>query len=165
MTFKLKNGNTVELVPDQEPPNPRTEWDNVTKIWCFHRRYILGDKHGLRADQFSGFGEFEQYIRDTECPAIIKPLYMYDHSGLTISTSHFHCPWDSGQIGFVFVTQAAVREEGLNPDTLDEMLESEVKTYDQYLRGDVWIAREVETGDSVSGIFDPDEDDVRGMFE
>jgi len=78
--IKLKNGNTVELVPDQEPPNPRTEWDNVTKIWCFHRRYILGDKHGLRADQFSGFGEFEQYIRDTEGPAIIKPLYMYDHS-------------------------------------------------------------------------------------
>jgi hypothetical protein len=35
--------------------------------------------------------------------AIILPLFLYDHSGITISTYSFADPWDSGQVGFIRV--------------------------------------------------------------
>jgi hypothetical protein len=77
--------------------------------------------------------------------AIIKPLYMYEHSGITISTSPFSCRWDSGQIGWVFITKETAKEEyGDNltdkelAEKLNDILEAEVKTYDQYLTGDVY---------------------------
>ena len=46
-----------------------------------------------------------------------EKLYMYEHSGITISTSKFNCQWDSGQIGFVYVEKKTIREnrEGTTP--------------------------------------------------
>ena len=88
---------------------------------------------------------------------IILPLYLYDHSGLSISTGSFSCPWDSGQVGFIYVSRALAAEEyGAKTfpelrykddevhefQSLDELAEyyltGEVETYDQYLRGDVY---------------------------
>jgi hypothetical protein len=33
---------------------------------------------------------------------VILPLYLYDHGGITISCSPFSCPWDSGQVGWIY---------------------------------------------------------------
>jgi len=41
----------------------------------------------------------------------IQSLYLYDHSGITMSTSPFSCPWDSGQVGFAYVDRATVERE------------------------------------------------------
>ena len=30
---------------------------------------------------------------------LMLPLYLYDHSGITMNTTGFSCPWDSGQVG------------------------------------------------------------------
>lgn len=35
---------------------------------------------------------------------LMLPLHLYDHSGITMNTTGFHCPWDSGQVGFIYVT-------------------------------------------------------------
>jgi len=38
-----------------------------------------------------------------ECPEIVLlPLYLLDHSGLSISTSDFCDPWDSAQVGWIY---------------------------------------------------------------
>ena len=67
------------------------------------------------------------------------PLYLYDHSGLSISTGEFSCPWDSGQIGWIYATKGSIAKMwGDTPPTsevLREALESEVKAYDLFLRG------------------------------
>jgi hypothetical protein len=39
-----------------------------------------------------------------ERTVVVLPLYLYDHSGLTISTSPFSCRWDSGQVGYIHTT-------------------------------------------------------------
>lgn len=74
-------------------------------------------------------------------------LNLYDHSGITMSTSPFSCPWDSGQVGVIYCTYERIRQEyDLNPGEIPgetikrviEILEQEVKTYDQYLRGKVY---------------------------
>ena len=30
--------------------------------------------------------------------AIVQPLYLYDHGGITMNTTGFSCSWDSGQV-------------------------------------------------------------------
>lgn len=76
---------------------------------------------------------------------IILPLYLYDHSGLTMSTAPFGCRWDSGQVGWIFVTHDRAKREMLVDELTDEViaqveeiLRGEVEVYDQYLRGDVY---------------------------
>jgi len=36
----------VEIVIDDEPPNPR-DWDNLGTMACWHKSYSLGDKHSF----------------------------------------------------------------------------------------------------------------------
>ena len=74
---------------------------------------------------------------------IMLPLYLYDHSGITMNTGGFSCPWDSGQVGYIYVTMEDARKEWSGTD--EEIrakaltcLEAEVKVYDQYLTGDVY---------------------------
>ena len=67
--------------------------------------------------------------------AYVLPLYLYDHSGITMNTGGFSCPWDSGQVGFIYAMKDYADSE--TPDPV-KYLEGEVKTYDQYLTGDVY---------------------------
>jgi hypothetical protein len=71
---------------------------------------------------------------------LVLPLYIYDHSGITISTRSFSCPWDSGQIGWIYVShEDIIKEYGfLDIDRATKYLEGEVETFDQYLQGDVY---------------------------
>ena len=82
--------------------------------------------------------EFDKYF-------ISLPVYMYEHSGITISTGGFSCSWDSGQLGFIYVSKADIRKEyGWKNITkkriaqIAKYLDGEIKVYDQYLVGDVW---------------------------
>ena len=71
---------------------------------------------------------------------VIMPLYLYDHSGITISCSPFSCPWDSGQVGWIYADYDMVKKEygEVTPETIERarsLLESEVKEYDYYITG------------------------------
>jgi len=143
-TYNLTNGKTLEVTQDEYPYNPRHD-DNLSTMICFHGRYSLGDKHTYKHQDYSGWAEMEKAIIKNEKPAIILPLYLYDHSGITISTTPFSCKWDSGQIGFVFISKDKVKNEyGVKRVTKKEIekvtkvLLAELETYDLYLRGEVY---------------------------
>lgn len=80
------------------------------------------------------------------CSDIVsQPLYLYDHSGITISTGAFSCPWDSGQVGFAFVTFDTIRKEQSCKAVIEKhkawaarMIDCETETYDNYLTGNVY---------------------------
>jgi hypothetical protein len=72
---------------------------------------------------------------------VILPLYLYDHSGITMNTSGFSCPWDSGQVGFIYVSNQKAKEEYKTDDWRDraiKCLRNEVETYDDYLTGNIY---------------------------
>jgi len=76
---------------------------------------------------------------------IILPLYLYDHSGITIRTSPFSCPWDSGQVGWVYCTKKDIRDNFITKRVSKQQLEhakkilmSEVSEYDDYLCGNIY---------------------------
>lgn len=74
---------------------------------------------------------------------VVLPLYLYDHSSLTMNTSGFSCPWDSGQVGWIYANKETIIKEfgGKNLTAekralVETLLRSEVETYNYYLRGD-----------------------------
>lgn len=74
---------------------------------------------------------------------VILPLYLYDHSGITMSCSPFSCPWDSGQAGYIYVSMDRARKEWTGTDeeirqSAENCLRCEVETYDHYLTGEVY---------------------------
>ena len=123
------------LAQEDDPPDPR-EWDNLGMMVCFHRRYNLGDKI------FKTPEAFEEYRNDPTNKANIVeilPLYLYDHSGLSMSTGDFNDRWDSGQVGWIYTTKYQLDKSGTNPADAKRILQGEVENYDQYLRGDCYI--------------------------
>ena len=135
-------GYRLFIRQDENAESPR-EWDNLGTMYCKHGRYNLGD-------------EDAQPVKLEPKDYIWLPLYLYDHSGITMSTTPFSCPWDSGQVGYIYVSKAKVREEyscrriseSIRKRVLS-VLRAEVKTYDQYLTGDVYgyiLYRDEEDG-------------------
>jgi hypothetical protein len=139
----------LKIEQDTDPMNPRTDWDNLGTMVCFHKRYDLGDKTDYRSKDYDSWDELKEGIITNEGEVIILPLYLYDHSGITISTSSFDCRWDSGQVGFIFVSKYKVKKEGIDETKVEEYLKGEVETYDQHLRGEVYCYKvyEIETCD------------------
>jgi hypothetical protein len=143
---KEKNGFRLSIVQDLNPMNPREEFDHIAKFFFFHRRYNLGDKDNpyKEADIEGIEGLRDMIVRDFD-PAICKKVYMYDHSGITINTTGFSCPWDSGVIGIAFITKEDLRKNyGKKRITkallakAEKLLDGEIKEYDQYLRCDIY---------------------------
>lgn len=152
-TFEVA-GLTVRIRPDEDAPNPRTEFDHVGTMVCWHDRYELGDQQpDCAASEFwlclmqeREWDDHRKVVPD-DLPGhhverylhkhfYFLPLYLYDHSGLTMSTDSYSCPWDSGQVGWIYMSKDKAAKERL-PDPL-ACLRMEVAEYDQYLQGDVW---------------------------
>lgn len=70
---------------------------------------------------------------------VILPCYIYEHSGLSISCSSYKDPWDSGNAGYIYTTRERCKELGVDFNKAKEILIDEVKIYDQYLQGEVYI--------------------------
>lgn len=154
-------GYTIEIVPDTDPLNPRKEFSNLGTMLCFHKRYNLGDEKSIRHEDFASWDEMESHIYAELDAAIVLPIYMYDHSGITISTSPFSCRWDSGQIGFIYVSKETVRKEyGCKRISkrikaiANAVLLGEVETYDQYLTGSVYGWEVSKTDDEDKEVLD-----------
>ena len=166
--FKMKDKEsveyTLEIFTDDDPWNPR-EWDNLCTMICWHRHYNLGDKH-----DYDGIEDFFQtlckevlgkgYDETSELfwqdmlkmlqesnLILIKSINLYDHSGITVSTSNsypYNDRWDAGCVGFIYVTKKTVLEQCTYAtdeswkDVAEDFIEGEMKTYDQYLTGDVY---------------------------
>jgi len=86
----------------------------------------------------------EQLEVENAANSLFFPVYLYDHSGISISMGPFGCPWDSGQVGYIEADrQRLVRNgwkiEDLTNAKLEELAQSAIETYDQYLTGDVWV--------------------------
>lgn len=148
------NDRVIKIYYDDDVENPR-DWDNLGTLVCGHSRYKLGDAHA-----FAGGREFlldlcdldddselsvVELVARAEKYAVILPAYLYDHSGLLMNTTGFHCPWDSGQVGFVYATLDTIRKEygvvrvsAKLRRRVAEALKQEVTTYSDYLSGNVY---------------------------
>lgn len=151
---------TIKIDHDDMAESPR-EWDNTGTMVCWHSRYNLGDEHSyLNPDHFfhvlSGLYEDEQteYLEQDQIDRcyevahkknIILPLYLYDHSGITMRTTGFSCSWDSGRVGYIYISHEQARKEYLweritkkRHAMVEKYLTGEVETYDHFITGSVY---------------------------
>jgi hypothetical protein len=135
-TYKLT------IAYDDYPDNPR-DWDNPCTLWCSHKRYNLGGRH----DKQVSTADYENWddVLTTIDYVVALPLYLYDHSGITMSTTPFTCRWDSGQVGWITMSKEQILStyggkrvtKQKRALALDRMRE-EVNTYDSYISGEVY---------------------------
>lgn len=167
------NGLVIELTFDDDECNNPRDWDNAATMVCGHGRYLLGDKdakHAVIKDiqdskhrkkswedltDWDNVANLDHMAR--KCGFIVLPLYLYNHSIISMNTTGFGCQWDSGQVGFIYMTQEEVRKEfGVKYITkkvremAEKRMRQEVETYDMYIKGDIWYYRiEKEDGEHI----------------
>lgn len=136
-------GNKYKLTVEQDylPFDP-LDAEDMVQVYCWHHSYELGMKHDWEEPQ-----DFVDYIHenigsDNVC---ILPLILYDHSGLSISTTTdwpFNDRWDAMRVGWAFVTKQHMLSEGYSEDNWRKegykLIKDVIKDYDTYLRGDIW---------------------------
>ena len=164
---------TIEL--DQDPETPRA-WDNLGKMVLSHRRYDFPNEIDLNFDSYSSWNEIEEALYEEYNAEIVLPVFLYDHSILRIKVGSFngllpqgHAEFDSGQIGFIFVSKEAIKEEGITKERAKNILLGEVDTFDHYVSGTIYYYSldkkvkcdacghtELENIDSCGGFYDLD---------
>ena len=131
-------------------PDPRGYYDNLGVFLRFHRYHGIisdgirpSDEYYIDYNKFNNFDEIEDYIWEYFDPAVVLRVYMYSHGGETFNTTGFDCPWDSGQVGLIFVSKKAVRKEyGVKRVTkkrleiVKKVLVAEIEDYDRWIRGE-----------------------------
>jgi len=162
--LRMIDNKVLQIFNDEWAESPR-EWDNLGTMAIFHRRYDFGDKVDFASSDFNSWSEMENHIWKNLNAAVVLPIYMYDHGGITINTTGFSCPWDSGQVGFIYVTKQKVRDNykvkritNKLRDRVEKVLQDEVKTMDYYVSGEVYgyqvIKRSLEEGQVREEILD-----------
>lgn len=152
-------GCQVIIDYDDYPHNPREDCNLGTMV-CFHNRYSLGD---IKVQS----GDIDQYSRiSNSSDYIALPLFLYDHSGITMNTTGFSCPWDSGQVGWIYVSRFDVyKEYGVERVSaklrkrVEDILRAEVAEYDASISGEVYyynIMMPSGEEDSCGGFYDRD---------
>lgn len=139
---------------DGDPENPR-EWDNLGTMAFMHRRYSLGDKHPFRSPE-----EIAEHVKATR--AVALPVWMFDHSGLTLATdptmfrAFDGAGWDWGQLGVIYAEADRVRSVFRVKIITAEVraravaqLEGEVSDYNLYLQGLCYGYEAIRDGDTV----------------
>jgi hypothetical protein len=157
--------------------NPRTSWDNLGTMTCWHPDYVLGDEQfhaptgrGAVETKLPGDPYFEaledvaEYLEKKRKAICIMPLILYDHSGITIKVGKVGdipgdaAGWDTTPVGFIWTSLERIKELGAPNEAIEKQLQGEVEIYDRYLRGDVfYYTIEDEDGDclaSCGGILD-----------
>lgn len=148
----MKTQYIVSINRDTDSENPRHTFDNFGTLYTWHPRYSFGcagDISNGKPHKFADFLAFDVLhvdlnLSEDEAKAIIKenicmvPIYIYDHSGISIQTTPFSCPWDSGQVGWIYATKENCKEEGIAFEDAGEVLKSEIEELNQFLTGDVW---------------------------
>ena len=153
-------GYLIRIDQDETADDPRKMYDHLGTMACAHRKYELGDEKA----PWSSKEEAVEFFRKEE--AVWLPLFLFDHSGLRISTSDewFRAwdpqGWDWGLVGWIYAPKAKILKEFQRKKMSQklvrralEVLESEVETYDTWLSGAVvqWTVEDSE-GEFVDGV-------------
>lgn len=112
-------------------------------------------------------GAFGRYLRIFHGIEAL-PVYMYQHGNIALSASSFigraqHAQWDSGMIGWAYITKEELETTGI-PDAA-KAIEGEVQMYGEWMNGDVYgyiveelkSFRKVYDGEELENAFEDEE--------
>jgi len=165
----------VEIKPDDDPINPVTDYDQAGTMCFFHRHMDLGHPHAFTEDSTpAGVDGYQdhyedspsglmQWMKDNAAHVLAIPVFAYEHGGITIRAGGKGIgwdSWDSGQLGYVYITHDNICKEWGKPGKriskaemkkAEACLIAEVGTYNDYLTGNCWgyVITDKETGEEL----------------
>lgn len=110
------------------------------------------------------------YLLEKHANIIALPLYVYEHSGITMNCCGFSDRWDTSYVGWIYTDRDTVLGTGGSlkrngkyvkitkrnwKEAAYEWMEGEVKEYDMYLQGEIYGI----TTEEYDGEGDPEDDD------
>ena len=156
----------IEVTQDEYPTDPR-EWSELWTMLCNHWRYNLWDEK--LPEYWESFeNDFIRYINDEydvvdkdyedmserEMNRIAKyidnniiyyPLYLYDHSWISMSIWDPKDRWDSWQVWFIYTHREDIKQwndlKTLRTHHIDDarrLLRREVEIYNRYLTWEIY---------------------------
>lgn len=174
-TVEYKN-HRINISYDDFADSPRT-WDNLGTLIAFHNRYDLGDNSSYNKNDFNSWDDLEKSLLK-EFDGVLLPVYMYEHSGVSLQCAPFGCSWDSGQVGFIGISRVRIfNEYGYKTLTkkrreqIEEYLKNEIEDYSKYLNGDVYYFEVLDSNgdilDSCGGFYDTESvlDSAKGEID
>lgn len=152
MVYDEKNvhGYTCKVLYDMYPESPHDMFDQLGIIYSNHRNY---NPCNHTIDEI--LVEDEDGNRSIDSDYIYVPIYCYEHGGITLSTSSFSCPWDSGMFGVMACEKSKAEKEFgdlSNKENLEKALEclrNEVEVWDLYYTGQVFELQVLDENDAV----------------
>ena len=156
----LSADEVIDFVKKDGCDSVKLEYDRHSREWVLRDYDALFDKwfteYTFSPKTLNGSDMVKECILDL-LPAdalkeladkknVILPLYLYDHSGLSISCSHsypYNDRWDARQVGWIYAGHDEIKKEygNINEKTVEQakrLLISEINTYDDYLRGECY---------------------------
>lgn len=166
----------VKVYQDSDPSSPREDCC-LGKIAYKHSRFRLSDEEISDPIEWledmlgiqNSFKYTDERLSELEQKFYVKyialPIFMYEHGNVAIRTTPFGCRWDSGKVGYIYISKAdALKEYGGKivtkklRETIEGYLSGEIDTYSQYLSGDVYGFRVLEVEADEDGEFDEDDE-------
>jgi hypothetical protein len=135
------HGRTVKIYIDRDAESPLGVFDMLSTLACWHRRLDLGHNDARLAEPMT-LEQLRERVKDAGDEILAAlPLYIYQHGGVTMRTGPFSDTWDSGQVGWGYITKTSAERMGCVDWTeakLKEAIKGDVETYDTYLTGQVY---------------------------
>ena len=165
--YEIKGKGKLSLYLDEVPTIEESLEDIFGVLVAFHPRYSLGHPTDINPRDYTSWDGMYKGIEKRKNAFAIMPVYLYDHSGLTIRTYPFECRWDSAQVGWIYADKDMVRQE-YNKKRLSKKLRKEVRqrlaqsvdAVDKILRGMIVEARyQDDSGDIVCTYVDLEDRD------
>jgi hypothetical protein len=95
-TIEMSHGIVVKLYPDDSEDSPR-EWSNLGRMYWWHPDYRLGGKEDEPFDQsdHASMEDAARYLFTERKATCVLPLFLLDHSGISIRTGPPSITWTS----------------------------------------------------------------------
>lgn len=118
----------------------KNKWEYIgTKEAC--ETYLKETLEELRDGQvfYAYYGMYKEAMEmlNSDSDVHISPVSLYDHSGITMYLGSDK-GWDCGTVGWIYADKKDFEHKENWREDAFECIKEEVKTYDQYLTGDVY---------------------------
>jgi len=157
--------------------NPRENCDHLSVMACWKRNSTIGDVQPSCSPK-----EWMEEKENVPKGSVVLNIFIYEHSGIVLSSSPFGDPWDSGQLGFMVMTPDKILEgwgqkkDGKTAKRVSakmqkqalECMKAELEEYNKWIQGQCWgwsFTDENGKEDSCWGYICDDEESAQYMKE
>jgi len=156
---------------DDNPPDPRLEFENLAHMYIWWNRYSMGDNEGESNPDIvirdilntidPSFDPADKPLNElivtlqTQYTEQIKilPCFVLEHSGVMVSCAPFSDSWDSGFAGFIYILREEADDAGILWSDARTNILAEIDTYNMYLCGQVYMFDLDDDNGYISGYY------------